>query len=181
MIESTAHIYRGSGLRTDRVLHTEGNKAKPVRLPTIADLVLVTEIMTRSVTCASRDLHRDAIVRLMVTNHIGCIPVVDELGRPIGIVTKLDLVEQLLALGSIGLPGSPEPSELTPRTATELMMPLAMTLGDRATVAQAAAMMSAEDVHHVPIVDGDGRLIGVVSSMDIVHWLAENDGYGATQ
>jgi CBS domain-containing protein len=27
------------------------------------------------------------------------------------------------------------------------------------------------------VVDGEGRLIGVVSTMDIVRWLARNDGF----
>ena len=57
------------------------------------------------------------------------------------------------------------------------MMPLALTLGEHATVAQAAALMSLEDVHHVPIVADSGRLIGVVSTFDIVRWLATNDGF----
>jgi CBS domain-containing protein len=58
------------------------------------------------------------------------------------------------------------------------MMPLAITLNERSSVAHAAAMMAAEDVHHVPIVDVHGRMIGLVSSMDIVRWLARNDGFG---
>jgi len=59
-------------------------------------------------------------------------------------------------------------------------MPMAFTLADHASVAHAAAMMNVEGVHHVPIVADDGRLVGVVSSFDIVRWLVTNDGlYGA--
>ena len=137
-------------------------------VPTIADRVPVTEIMTREVTTASRALDRDAIAGLMVRNHIGCIPVVEDVGRPVGMITKLDLVEQALA------------TALAPATAEDLMMPLALTLGERATVAHAAAMMASEDIHHVPICDDTGRLVGIVSSMDIVRWLAKNDGFCAT-
>jgi CBS domain-containing protein len=56
------------------------------------------------------------------------------------------------------------------------MLALAFSLDERATIAQAAAMMAIEDLHHVPIVSVEGRLIGVVSSLDIVRWLARNDG-----
>ena len=45
-----------------------------------------------------------------------------------------------------------------------------------ASVAHAAAMMSLEDIHHVAIVADSGLLLGVVSSIDIVRWLAANDG-----
>ena len=134
-----------------------------MQVPTIADLVPITEIMTRKVTCAARDLRVEELVKLMVHNHIGCLPVIDHAGRPIGMVTKLDVVEQL-GVRDRG-------------TATEIMMPLAMTLGDHATVAHASRMMADEDIHHVPIVDDEGRLIGIVSSMDIVRWLAKNDGF----
>ena len=56
------------------------------------------------------------------------------------------------------------------------MMPLAFTLDEHATIDHVAAMMSIEGVHHVPIVAESGCLIGVVSSLDIVRWLATNDG-----
>jgi CBS domain-containing protein len=55
-------------------------------------------------------------------------------------------------------------------------MPIAMSLDAHATVGQAARVMSAERIHHVLVVDDDRRLIGVVSALDIVHWLARNDG-----
>lgn len=127
--------------------------------------VPVSAIMTQPVTCAARDLRVDQLTKLMIRDHIGCLPVVDEAGRPIGMVTKLDLVE---ASGH---------HDLAFRTATDVMMPLAMTLGDHATVAHAARLMADEDVHHVPIVDADRKLIGIISTMDVVRWLARNDGF----
>jgi len=137
----------------------------PTRVPSIADLVPVTEIMTRDITCARRDVDAEQLVELFVDNHIGCVPIVEDPGRPIGMVTKADLVEQLA-------PGKP-----CALTANDVMMPFALTLGEQATIAHAAAMMASEDIHHVPIVDEEGCLIGIVSSMDIVRWLARNDGF----
>lgn len=173
MIESTTHVFRADGARTHAIVRTIDAFAtaedadKPVRVPTIADLVPISDVMKRDVTCAARDLHALALVKLMVENRIGCLPVIDEAGHPVGMVTKLDVVEQLLAMEPPADRG----------TAYELMMPIAITLGPRATVAHAAALMACEDIHHVPIVDELGRLIGIVSSMDVVRWLAENDGY----
>jgi CBS domain-containing protein len=172
MIASTNHVYRAQGVRTDRVersADTEDIGGEPLRVATIADIVPITEIMTRGVTCAARDLAGDALAKVMVKNRIGCVPVVDETGCPVGMVTKLDLVEQLVAMDP--------PADR--KTACELMMPIAMTLGPHATVAQAAALMAREEVHHVPIVGDEGALVGIVSSMDVVRWLADNDGYGA--
>ena len=132
--------------------------------PTIADRIPLSRIMSRDVVCARPDLDATAVVSLMVKHHIGCIPVVDQRRRPIGVITKFDLVEQVEERGG-----------LRARTAEELMLPLAITLGEHATVAHAAAMMTCEDLHHVLVVGASGELVGVVSSKDVVDWLVGND------
>ena len=156
----TCRVYTNSG-------ELEAMRARPYepralpRVSTIADAIRVTDIMTRDVVCARPDLSIPALTRLLVQNHIGCIPIVDEGGRPKGIVTKLDLIERPFA----GL------------TAADVMMPLAIVLNEQATIAHAAAVMSIEDFHHVMVVDRGGVLIGIVSTMDIARWLARNDGF----
>jgi CBS domain-containing protein len=164
----TQHIYRGRGSHAVRVPVYELDDASASPVPTIADRVPVSQIMSREVICAREDLEVAALMELMVRRHIGCVPVINERGRPIGMVTKFDLVEQVQTGRVRGAP--------TPATAGALMMPLAITLDERASVAHAAALMAIEDVHHVAIVADSGALIGVVSSMDIVRWLAINDG-----
>jgi CBS domain-containing protein len=128
-------------------------------VPTIAGLVPVTDIMTRTPVTARPDADADAVIGMLRSKHVGCVPVVDAERRPIGIVTKLDVLQC----------GDDR------NTARELMMPIAFTLGERATVAQAAGLMCAESIHHVLVVDDDRALIGVVSSLDIANWLARND------
>ena len=159
-------VYAQSGDRHDVSVPSHGRNVPPERSPTIADRVSVTAIMTREPVCARPDLRLGALARLMIDHHIGCVPIVDERGRPHGIVTKFDLVEQL----------EPEMRNLAATaTAGDVMMPLAITLDEYATVAHAASMMALEDLHHVMIVGRGGALIGVVSSKDIVRWLVEND------
>lgn len=83
-------------------------------------------------------------------------------------VTKSDLIEILDDVDGR--------FEVETRTAEEVMMPLAITLDDKATVANAASMMTIEGFHHVMVVAQSGVLIGVVSSQDIVRWIVQNDG-----
>jgi CBS domain-containing protein len=163
------HIYRGNGIHSVRMPLWDADEPTPRMVPTIADTVQVCQIMTRDVVCAREDLEVAALLELIVRRHIGCVPIVDDRGRPVGMVTKFDLVEQLMPIAQPA-PGPP------PRIASDVMMPLAITLDERATVAHVAAMMSVEDVHHVPIISDAGALIGVVSAMDVVRWLATNDG-----
>lgn len=174
--ESSCFIYKRTGDvecvqvfgRTLAELDTPGT-------PTIAGLVPITTIMSREVICARPDLPTETVVDLIVNNYIGCVPVVDDDGCPIGMITKRDLVEPLANRVNTANE-TPCWRDLAPRTAEELMLPLALTLDEHATVAQAAAIMALEDMHHIPVVSAKGRLLGMVSSLDIVRWLARNDG-----
>lgn len=121
------------------------------------DIVPVTEIMTRATVTSRADASIDSLIALMTQHHIGCIPIVDEQDRPTGIVTKLDLIE----------------CRDEPRTtAREIMMPHAMTVNAEDSVARAASVMSAEQIHHLLVVDSNRVLLGVVSTFDITRWLA---------
>lgn len=169
----TQHVFRGHGSHIVRVPICDSDAEGTLQVPTIADRISVRRVMSREVVCAREDLDVGALVDLMVRRRIGCVPVVDERGRPIGMVTKTDVVEQQLAAMLHHTPPAV--------TAGDLMMPLAITLDEHATIAHAAAMMAVEDFHHVAIVSEGGALIGVISTMDIVRWLAANDGITARE
>lgn len=159
------HIYYERGEEERRVAAAPIDADLP-RIPSVADLVSVVQIMSRGVACARGELDIAAVTERMLRDHIGCLPVVNARGMPVGMITKHDLVEQ-----------GQGRRHVVPLTARELMTPIAFTLGAHASVAHAAAMMATEDIHHVAIVDDAGVLIGVVSSLDIVRWLAANDGF----
>lgn len=147
----------------------------PVRRPSRADDVALSDLVVRDLVCARSDLEIEAVIGLMIDHHLGCIPVVDERRRPIGIITKFDIVERIdasLRSDANGLP----PAGLEARTADDVMMPIALTLDEHATIADAASMMTCEDLHHVLVVSRAGTLVGVVSTKDIVTWLVRNDG-----
>lgn len=134
----------------------------------------IAAIMNRSIVCARADLDIASIIRVMIAHHVGCMPVIDELRHPIGVITKWDLVEQLDAAMQLGGTDSPLATDLAPRIADEIMMPLALTLPESASVAQAAEMMTTEDTHHVLVVAESSTLVGIVSSKDIATWLVTN-------
>lgn len=118
--------------------------------------VPITEVMTRATITARGDASVESLIAIMTDHHVGCVPIVDNAGRPIGIVTKLDLIEC---------------RDETRKTARDVMMPHAMTLAPADTLAHAAALMSQEGFHHLLVVDGD-RLVGVVSTFDVTRWVA---------
>ena len=169
-------VYDGRGEPCAQSLDLETRiDPAPRRVPTIADDIPLRHIMSHDVVCARPDLEIAAVVALMMQHHVGCIPIVDDRRRPIGMITKFDIVEHLDAFMRSVSNGSPLPGELAARTADELMMPLAMTLYENATIGQAAALMASEDLHHVLVTNDRGHLVGVISTKDISNWLVEND------
>src|SRR5688572_28609603 len=124
--------------------------------------------MADDLLCVRADLEIATVVSLMIGQHIGCLPVVDGRRHPIGIITKFDLVEQLDAAMQLASGDSGLPSDLAAQIAEDVMMPIALTLDQHATIAHASSMMISENTHHVMVVSDDGTLIGVASARDIV-------------
>jgi len=92
-------------------------------------------------------------------------PVVDDRGVPIGIISKSDLVRDQFLLGG----GN--------KRVSEVMMPAAFTLPETASIYEAAALMAERHVHRVPVVAEDGRVVGIVSSLDVLRFVAGENGY----
>lgn len=146
---------------------------REVRMPSAAELTPVSEIMTTSVTCVPVDLDGESVAGLLLDRNISAVPVVDAGGRPIGVLSKTDLVRWYHDERDT----EPPPIVRGPTatwTVADLMMPMAFTLAEQAPIAFAAELMAVEDVHHVPIVSGDGRVVGIVSALDVVRWLAHH-------
>src|SRR4051794_35772962 len=114
-----------------------------------ADQVPVTAIMSRNVISARVNTPVSALMHLMSSHQTSCVPIVDDRCQPIGIVTKSDVVEFV---------EHAQGTDLSLRTAAEIMMPLAITLHEHATVAHVANMIATEGFHHVMIVGPDGAL-----------------------
>ncbi|HET7216969.1 MAG TPA: CBS domain-containing protein, partial [Vicinamibacterales bacterium] len=111
------------------------------------------DVMTREpVYCVPSDTAAHA-ADLMRAHDIGSLPVVDsgESGRLVGIVTDRDLVVKVVA-------GTRAVNEATVRDA---MTPDPWRCHPEDTVDRAAAVMAERQVRRLPIVDAEGRLVGI--------------------
>jgi CBS domain-containing protein len=124
----------------------------------------VATIMSRVLVTAAPTLPATRLVDLMVDLNIGAVPVVEEDGTPVGIVTRGDVLEELEE------DEEPISDELP---AYMLMHPSLLTIAPSTLVRDAAKLMIREHVHHLLVVDAIGQLVGLVSSLDVVRWVAE--------
>lgn len=155
----------------------------------------VSEIMTRTVLCVRQDVSIEDVTRLLLERGLSGVPVVDERGKPLGVVSKTDLLrwrqedggtaDATLPLrvhddaggGEYELGRGFHEEPLARATVAEIMMPLAFTLSEHASISRAAALLACERVHRVAILDDSGTVVGLLSSLDLARWLARQDGY----
>jgi CBS domain-containing protein len=156
-------------------------------------LAPLSAILTRDVLCVRPETSVEEIRALMLDRGISGLPVVDADGKPVGVVSRGDVLradrdrgdaEELERVAlrpeereDLGVgPGfhAYEPSRLT---AAEIMTPLVLALHENANVGQAAALMAFEGVHRLPVLSDDGDVVGIVSSLDVLRWFGQRSGY----
>jgi CBS domain-containing protein len=148
---------------------------------------LVRDIMDASPATVTRDSAVEDVVRVLREQELPGVPVVDGEGRCVGIVTEADLVlpdEQ----GDLHIPhyvnlfGGTVFLEPLGRfeqrlrkafasTAADMMTPDPDTVGPDTTVGEAARLVHESGHNRLPVVE-DGRLVGVVTRVDLLGALA---------
>lgn len=105
--------------------------------------------------------------------HVSAFPVLDSGDRVIGVVSESDLLTkaalaEMMPDVSGGMMAARDRAKATGVTAAELMTAPPATVRPDDTVTHAARLMYGRRVKRLPVVDGDGRLIGIVSRADVL-------------
>lgn len=136
---------------------------------------MVRDVMTRDVVSVNLDTPYREIVDALVGRKVSAAPVVDDYGRVVGVVSEADLLHKVEFVGEEHQRRIFErPARRSARekahgaVAADLMTAPAITAGPQLSVAAAARRMETERVKRLPVVDGDGRLVGVVSRRDLL-------------
>jgi CBS domain-containing protein len=152
-----------------------------------ATQVTVFQIMSREVICLKPETTVESLRAILVENGISGAPVVDDLGKIVGIVSITDVVrdqhergetaeqEEVRLPSGGGVTYSPGPGYRvmdSGASVAEVMSPKVITIKENTTVAQASALMAKNHVHRLPVVSDAGQVVGLVSSLDILGWVA---------
>lgn len=98
--------------------------------------------------------------RKMSTQHIGCLPVVDEAKHLVGIVTSGDV------LAEYGMSESVREVSEAPTVASAMTRD-PLTVNIEATLTEVVRKLLERNVRHLPVVDAENRLLGIVSDRDV--------------
>jgi CBS domain-containing protein len=123
----------------------------------------VGEIMTPNPQCCVPQDTVTAAAALMAAGAFGAVPVIDPQSRGlVGIVTDRDITCRITAKGL-------DPTHTTVRQA---MSPDVATMGPDANIHACAHLMSERQIRRVPVIDPQGRVIGIVAQADLARMSA---------
>jgi CBS domain-containing protein len=139
------------------------------------------EIMTKEVVTVKKETTIRELAELFTKHRIGSIPVVDDNGSLIGIVSESDLVEQdknfhiptVISLFDwvIYLESEKkfekELKKMTAQTVGDIYTEDVETVAPATPVSDVADIMSSKKINSLPVVEG-GKIVGVVSRIDLI-------------
>ena len=126
----------------------------------------ISEICNREVIVVQPNDTILEAAKLMRQHHVGDVLVVEDRGGvrvPVGIVTDRDLVVEIMA---------PELDQMV-ITVGDIMVPDLVTVKENTGVFEAIQYMRAKGVRRLPVVDGSGGLVGILTLDDLLELLAE--------
>jgi CBS domain-containing protein len=152
-------------------------------------MLYARDIMTKEVLTVSPETSIADLSKILENRQIGGVPVVDQDGRLVGVITQSDLLERARDLE---MPPAVNildfhfylqiPSHLLRKVEKMLgtsvgdcMTPDPVTVAPDTPVARIAALMAKQQVHTIPVVKA-GKIVGIIGKMDLVRAMAQEPG-----
>lgn len=133
--------------------------------------MLVRDLMSAEVVTLERGETLDIADRIMSLGRIRHMPVVDADGRLCGLVSQRDLFRGALAR-AIGLARSAQDRLLGALLVQDVMTAEPFTTTPETPLGEAAALMLLRKIGCLPVIDGDRRLVGIITEADFVAHVA---------
>jgi CBS domain-containing protein len=111
------------------------------------------DIMTREVITASPELSVRQLAMLLVKNQISGVPVADERGEIVGLVSEADIIAK------------------RGKQVQAIMSQKVFSVDEDASIEEIAQLMTTHRIKRVPVMK-QGKLVGIVSRADIVNTIA---------
>lgn len=141
---------------------------------------MIASCMKRQVVSVRLDTTAEEAARLVVSNHVGTLPVVNDLGVLAGVVRLQDLLQVFMPdfvtlldnidfIPNFGVVETLQPHDMPDArvlTMRELMQP-AVAVEQTSGLLRAFASLTKHQLADLPVVDETGALVGIASRVDI--------------
>ncbi len=134
----------------------------------------VRDVMTSSPQRVHMTTPVSNVVRTLLSGGFNGVPVVDDLDRPIGVITQGDLISRgkmpvrlglMQQLGQENLDAVLKEMADTP--AGQIMTKPVITIAENSFLSQAVDRMLKNNLKRLPVVNADGKLVGVLARLDV--------------
>jgi CBS domain-containing protein len=142
----------------------------------IAQSLLAKDVMTAKVISVTPTTSLKETALAMATHGISGIPVIDDREKVIGVISEKDFLFQMVekktrsimhviaqclsTKGCIAIP-------MRTGHAKDIMTSPAYTVFESTPIFEIASIFAEKDINRVPVLDKDGRLVGIVARADI--------------
>jgi CBS domain-containing protein len=143
--------------------------------------VKVSEVMHREVATLHPGSPITAVVELLLDKDFTAVPVVDDQDKVVGMVSDNDLLTRGGMKVTISLKratdldyvrGLHDSLENPHHKVSEVMTRQVVTITPDAILARAARLMVEKHLKRLPVVDSDGKLVGILGRLDILNTIA---------
>ncbi len=139
------------------------------------------DIMTTEVITIKKDASIENLANLFIEHKVNGIPVVDDTGKAIGMVTEGDLIEQnknlhiptVIALFDAVIPlegqktFESEVKRLTASKVEDIYNKKVISVGPDESVQEVGTLMAEKDIHTIPVME-EGKLLGIIGKVDVI-------------
>ncbi|HLO34794.1 MAG TPA: CBS domain-containing protein [Candidatus Deferrimicrobium sp.] len=148
-------------------------------------MLTVRDVMSRPALTVQPDTPLKDVARLLIKHRISGLPVVDDAGHILGVISEADLLlkeqgpsnvhhRRLSRILGESSETRTQLAKLSATSAGDAMTVPAVTIGADRPIAEAAALMTSRGINRLPVVE-DGVLAGVVSRADLVRAYVRSD------
>ena len=149
-------------------------------------MLTARDIMTREVITITDDSTVKELARLLAIHQISGVPVIDDKGKLVGVVTESDLIFQtkklhiptvITILDSVFYLENPdkmgeEMKKMVGANVKDILTSSPLTVNEDTPLDEIATMMAEKNVHTLPVVNKE-ILVGVIGKKDIIRTLIE--------
>ena len=177
-----------------RKIGSDDSGAPRTRVSSQPSRTIVGEVMSRDIPAVQPETSADTLANVLVERGLQGAPVVDDEGRLQGFVSLADLEREHAVRGDtleedaaelrtrtrgidVRLPPGFHEDPIAHATVGEVMTRAPVLVHEATPLSTAVAVMAFENVDALPVVGADGCVRGVLYALDLVRWLARENGY----
>jgi acetoin utilization protein AcuB len=147
----------------------------------VSEQTLIGDIAVRNVYTILPEASAIIAAKVMVDNGIRHLVVTDDSKEVIGVLSQRSILKQLSPWLS-RIEGVPKPEGPIPFiSVADVMTSPAITAREDDTIQQTASLMAAEKLGCMPVVDGENRIAGIVSVIDVLRFISQSGAEPAAE